>query len=71
VWFLLFSLTRLSLLLQNKDTTDSRSRGANNASNRSGKGGADRYAGRGGSNQFSSTGMWKSQSSFLYLFVGN
>ncbi len=47
-------------MLQNKDTTDSRSRGANNASNRGGKGGADRYVGRGGSNQFTSTGMWTS-----------
>ncbi|KAL5839173.1 hypothetical protein ACOSQ4_011781 [Xanthoceras sorbifolium] len=38
----------------NKDSTESRSRGASNTSNRGGRGGADRYAGRGGSFQFGS-----------------
>lgn len=49
-------------LLQTKDPTDSRSRGANSASNRVSRGGTDRHVGRGGSNQYSSTGMWLSQS---------
>ncbi|XP_021598530.1 uncharacterized protein LOC110604598 isoform X3 [Manihot esculenta] len=38
---------------ENKETTDVRSRGANNTMHRGGRGGADRY-GRGGSTQFSS-----------------
>lgn len=54
-------------LHQNKDTTDSRSRGANNSSNRGGRGGAERYLGRGGSNQFSSNGMWLLLCNFVYL----
>ncbi|CAL5410084.1 unnamed protein product [Camellia sinensis] len=39
---------------ENKDTTESRSRGVSNTSNRGGRGGTDRYVGRGGSTQFSS-----------------
>ncbi|KAG2689090.1 hypothetical protein I3843_09G122800 [Carya illinoinensis] len=38
-----------------KDPTDSRSRGANSASNRGGRGGTDRHVGRGGSNQYGFT----------------
>lgn len=52
--FLPFSFS----LFQNKDTTDSRSRGANNSSSRGGRGGAERYVGRGSSIQLSSNGMW-------------
>lgn len=40
---------------ENKDTPDLRPRGANSASSRGSKGGAERYVGRGGTNQFSST----------------
>ncbi|XP_041025705.1 uncharacterized protein LOC121266066 isoform X3 [Juglans microcarpa x Juglans regia] len=40
---------------ETKDPTDSRSRGANSASNRGGRGGTDRHVGRGGSNQYGST----------------
>ncbi|KAK1556480.1 hypothetical protein Q3G72_005643 [Acer saccharum] len=39
---------------ENKDSTDFRSRGASNTSNRGGRSGADRYAGRGGSSHFGS-----------------
>ncbi|XP_010549430.1 PREDICTED: uncharacterized protein LOC104820614 [Tarenaya hassleriana] len=39
---------------ENKDTTDSRARGANNTYNRGVRGGSDRYAGRGGATHFSS-----------------
>lgn len=50
------------ILIQSKDTTDSRPRGANNNSSSRGggggvRGGADRYAGRGGAAQFNSSGM--------------
>lgn len=55
-FLLLFFSLVLFLLLQNKDSTDSRFRGASNASNRGGRGGADRYGGRGGSAQFGSNG---------------
>ncbi|KAJ7947251.1 GBF-interacting protein 1 [Quillaja saponaria] len=40
---------------ENKDTTESRSRGANNTSNRGGRGVTDRYVGRGGTNQFNTS----------------
>lgn len=59
-WFLYLFLTSLSLsliLLQTKEPTEPRSRGANNTSNHGGRGG-DRYAARSGSNHFSSNGMW-------------
>ncbi|XAR66665.1 hypothetical protein NMG60_11012969 [Bertholletia excelsa] len=38
---------------ENKDTSESRSRGINNSSSRGGRGGTDRYAGRGGPTQYS------------------
>ncbi|PSR98673.1 Signaling mucin like [Actinidia chinensis var. chinensis] len=40
---------------ENKDTTEFRSHGVSNTSNRVGRGGTDRYGGRGGSTQFSSS----------------
>lgn len=55
-------------MFQSKDIPDSRSRSANNTSNRGGRGGADRHVGRGGSSQFSSTGMWMSLSNLQDLF---
>ncbi|XP_010540528.1 PREDICTED: uncharacterized protein LOC104814266 [Tarenaya hassleriana] len=39
---------------ENKDTTDYKSRGANNTYNRGARSGSDRYAGRGGATNFSS-----------------
>jgi hypothetical protein len=59
------------LLIQNKDSTDSRSRGASNISNRGGRGGADRY-GRGGpgrSAYFNSNGMRMLQFNLLQLII--
>lgn len=43
-WFL---RSDLFLLMQNKDTVDTKSRGANNTSSRGTKSGSDRNAGRG------------------------
>lgn len=45
------------MFTQGKDTTEPRSRGANNNPSRSGKTGADRYLGRGGSTSYNSSGI--------------
>lgn len=49
---------RLSLI-QNKDSTESRSRGISNTSSRWGKGGTDRYDGRSSSTQYNYSGIWR------------
>lgn len=64
---LLLSHQCFQSLLQNKDTTDSRSRGASNTSSRGGRGGTDRYGVRGGAAYFSPNGM----GTLLCMFLHN
>ena len=64
IWLVLTVL----LLLQNKETTDPRSRVTNNTTHRGGRGGAERY-GRGGSSQFISNGMNMLQCDLDYILV--
>lgn len=58
------------LFIQNKDTTESRSRGVNNTSSRWGKVGTDRYDGRAGSTQYGYSGMWRNCKLNLGSFCG-
>lgn len=56
-------------LLQSKDTTDSRSRGASNTSNRGGRGGTDRYGVRSGAAYFTSNGIAYLHISLVFVLV--